>query len=249
MSSTTTRPLAEIIKDHVESMAGTEGDEAKSQKPLIVGIAGAVSAGKSTLSSNLKQELENMGHSTTVIGSDSFLMSNAELKSKGLSQRKGFPETYNEDEVKRFIQLLREIQNESDPITIPVYDHLTYDIKETERLEVDKSSKVVLFEGINALRFADLLDLKIYVDAKEEDLRNWFYHRWITLREKSKTEPSEFLKSFDHLDDEGFQNMLTYVWENINLPNIEQHIEPTKDAANIIVKKAADHSIEEIIRR
>jgi type I pantothenate kinase len=41
--------------------------------------------------------------------------------------------------------------------------------------------------------------------------------------------------------------MLEYVWVNINLPNIQENISPTKESADYIVKKASDHSIESVL--
>jgi type I pantothenate kinase len=234
--------LAQVIKDYVDKHAPhTQG----SRKAVIVGIAGPVSVGKSTMANHIKTSLEGMGHSTIVVSSDSFLMSNADMDAKGLRLRKGFPETYDEDAIRKFIASLHS--EDSSSTSIPIYDHLTYDIIPDEKQEITKTD-IVIFEGINVLRFAELLDLKIYVTVHEEDLRKWFYHRWMGLREKAKSGvPSEFLKSFAHLNDEEFQQMLEYVWVNINLPNIQENISPTKESADYIVKKASDHSIESVL--
>lgn len=36
------------------------------------------------------------------------------------------------------------------------------------------------------------------------------------------------------------------VWYTINLTNLVQHIEPTKERANVILNKAANHEIDRI---
>ena len=33
------------------------------------------------------------------------------------------------------------------------------------------------------------------------------------------------------------------VWTNINLPNLREHILPVRDLADIVIEKAADHSL------
>lgn len=212
--------------------------------PLIVGIAGGVSVGKSTFANSIRDELLKLEISSTVISGDSFLMSNSVLASKGLSERKGFPETYYDEDVKQFLQNMRDFDN-SQPISIPIYDHVIYDIRSDERQEIPKVA-VVLFEGITALRYSDLLDVSIYLDADEEVMKQWYITRWTNYREEIRANPSEFFKSLIHLDEKGFHDLLEHYWVNVNLPNLKQYIEPTKQVANIIVRKANTHEIEDI---
>lgn len=214
--------------------------------PVIVGIAGGVSVGKSTFANHIRSELEKDGLSSVVVSGDSFLMSNAVLESKGWSQRKGFPETYYEDDVRNFLHKVRAYDN-PEPITIPIYDHVIYDIRPGNERQVVPKAAVVLFEGITALRFADQLDLGIYLDAEEEDTRQWYITRWTNYREEIRLNPSEFFKPLMHLDEAGFLKLLEDFWVNLNLPNLKQYIEPTRQAANLIVKKSASHEIEDIV--
>jgi len=39
------------------------------------------------------------------------------------------------------------------------------------------------------------------------------------------------------------------VWDAVNGPNLVDHIEPTRDRADVVVVKGADHSIVEIVAR
>lgn len=221
-----------------------------SSLPLVVGIAGGVSVGKSTFAKHLQELIQNCGLSAAVVSADSFLMSNDVLKEKELMNRKGFPESFYEDHIREFLLRLQRQNIEKDRLlSIPIYDHLCYDIRAGESQEVPNTN-IVLFEGINVLRFHDYLDLSIYLEAKEEDMYNWFINRWINFRKEiAKREPIEFFKPYQGMSDEEFVRVLGGFWNNINVPNLRENIEPTKQFANAIVRKAADHSLVDIIRQ
>jgi len=36
------------------------------------------------------------------------------------------------------------------------------------------------------------------------------------------------------------------VWETVNLPNLREAIEPTRDAADVVLVKGADHSVTDV---
>ena len=40
--------------------------------------------------------------------------------------------------------------------------------------------------------------------------------------------------------------MAVGVWEAINLPNLREHIEPTRDHADVVVVKGPDHGVAEL---
>ncbi len=65
--------------------------------PFVVGIAGSVAVGKSTVA-RLLQELLGRWNDTPrveLVTTDGFLYPNAELQRRGLMRRKGFPESYD----------------------------------------------------------------------------------------------------------------------------------------------------------
>jgi type I pantothenate kinase len=209
---------------------------------VLVGMAGAVGVGKSTAAAGVAARLAaDHGLTATVVASDGFLHSTAELAERGLAHRKGFPESYDREAIDRFIDAVRA---GADPLEVPVYDHLFYDVQ-PEPVHV-RTAPVVIFEGVNVLQFADRLDLGVYVDAPEPVVRRWYVSRVLGLRDDAASVPGAYLHPFADVDDEAVTAMALGVWEAINLPNLREAIEPTRDDADVVIVKAADHSVVEV---
>ena len=51
---------------------------------------------------------------------------------------------------------------------------------------------------------------------------------------------------FAGMDDAELDAVARWTWTEINLPNLRQHIAPTRERADVVVHKAADHHIERI---
>src|SRR5690625_6883101 len=66
---------------------------------------------------------------------DGFLYPNAELESRGIMHRKGFPESYDRRRLLRFVS---DVKAGVAHVEAPVYSHLTYDIVEDERVVVER---------------------------------------------------------------------------------------------------------------
>jgi len=210
--------------------------------PVLVGLAGGVSVGKSTIAAALAERLATRhGLGTAVVASDGFLFSTVELSTRGLSTRKGFPESYDRDAIRAFIGAVRAGQ---DPLTVPVYDHLFYDV--VPDAQAVAAAPVVILEGVNVLHFADDLDLAVYVDADEPDMRRWFVRRVLGLRDEAADVPGAYLHPFATADDDAVAAMAIGVWEAINLPNLREAIEPTRDRADVVVVKGPDHDVVEL---
>ncbi len=226
-------PLADLVAERVAAHDGTS---------LLVGVAGGVSVGKSTIASRIADLLvEQHGLAASVVASDGFLHSTAELSARGLSTRKGFPESYDHDAISAFISAVRAGQ---DPLIVPVYDHLFYDV--LPDAQPVAAAPVVILEGVNVLHYADDLDIGVYVDAAEPDMRRWFVRRVLGLRDEAADVPGAYLHPFATADDDAVAAMAVGVWEAINLPNLREAIEPTRDHADVVVVKGPDHGIAEL---
>lgn len=203
----------------------------------IIGLAGSVAAGKSTLAAQLSKE--NPG--TEVVSTDGFLLPNAELERRGLLGRKGFPESYDAEALSRFLDALRA----GEPARIPLYSHQTYDIVPGQFRELLPPERVIV-EGINALqpRFtAGKLDLRLYLHAEETALFRWYRERLLRLRDDARTDPSSYFTRFLELTDDAWEGRIRQVWETVNLPNLHEHILPTRALADWVVEKEPDHSL------
>ena len=72
-------------------------------RPIVVGIAGAVSAGKSTFAAALGVRIGAHDLRVEVMSTDGFLFPNAELVERGLLAHKGFPESYDVIALRRLV--------------------------------------------------------------------------------------------------------------------------------------------------
>ena len=207
----------------------------------LIGLAGSVAAGKSTLAAQLAQNEQASGKSVEVVSTDGFLLPNATLELRGLLSRKGFPESYDAEAFTGFLTALRDGQ----PTRVPVYSHQTYDILAGSHREILRPDLVII-EGINALQpaFTDSkLDHKIYLHAEEIHLFTWYRERLLRLRNDARTDPASYFTRFLSLSDEHWEARIETIWETINLPNLHEHILPTRTLADAVLVKGLDHVI------
>lgn len=229
-----------LTRADTDTPAGTDAGPS-----AIIGMAGGVAVGKSTAAASLRAVLEDrLGLGCAIVSSDGFLLSNDALLARGIFHRKGFPESYDHAAIEDF---MGSIRRHAFPISVPRYDHLIHDVLPGS--DALGHSPVVLFEGVNTLGFAASLDLTIYIDADESSMRHWYLERVLELRRRSVDEPSAFFAAFAGLSDEEFASRAESIWESVNLPNLLDHIEPTRAMADIIIRKAPDHSIDSVLIR
>ncbi|MDX2165560.1 MAG: hypothetical protein SF182_00785 [Deltaproteobacteria bacterium] len=211
--------------------------------PFLVGVAGPVAVGKTTIVRALAPGLTAAGRSVQVLSTDSFLLANDALNAQGLLMRKGFPESYDSAAMRAALQRLRAGQ----AAAVPVYSHDVYDIVPNAS-EAIAAAAVILIEGIVALQppAADALDLAVYVDAEEEVVRGWFVARFERLTAEAAAQPASFYHPFASLPPEQVRQIAVATWDTINAPNLHDHIAPSAARADVVVRKAADHSIAEL---
>jgi type I pantothenate kinase len=205
---------------------------------LLIGVAGSVGVGKTTFAAALAKQLGGQ-----TISTDGFLMTNVELESRGLIDRKGFPESYDHAAIRTFISALR---NENWPVSVPLYSHELFDVVPGFELE---QSAVVIAEGINALQLPlrDSLDVAIYLHTEERIVEQWFVDRMLQFIVDAETNPGGFYDRFVAWDVERRTNFASHVWDTINLRNLRDHIAPTAINADWIVEFDADHRIERLV--
>ena len=175
-----------------------------------------------------------------MVATDGFLRPNEELAAAGTLLRKGFPETYDTPALVAFLDALRSGR----PGSVPVYSHATYDIVPGAMRRIE-GADVVMLEGVNALRpeLAERLDLRLFVDADEPVVRQWYVERFLGLVDLAEHDAGSFYRRFVDLDRAGRRAMAVVVWEGVNLVNLTDHILATRDAADVVVRKSADHTM------
>jgi type I pantothenate kinase len=220
--------------------------------PYIIGVAGSVAVGKSTFARILQALLRQWPDHPQVdlITTDGFLHPNRVLESRGIMNRKGFPESYD---TRNLLRVLREIKSGHEPVTAPVYSHVVYDIVDGERVVVNQPD-IVILEGLNVLQtgpsatefVSDYFDFSIYLDAAEEDVEQWYVERFLKLRESVFRDPSSFFRFYADLSDDEAVDVARGIWRDINGLNLRENIAPTRERASLIVHKTADHRVDHV---
>jgi len=223
--------LAAIIRDRAATV------------PLLVGIAGPVAVGKTTIVRALADELERGGRRVQALSTDAFLLSNDVLTARGLLMRKGFPDSYDAAAIGDALGALRA----GATARVRVYSHAVYDIV-PDATETIAPADVILVEGIVALQppTVDHLHLAVYVDAPEAAVREWFVERFARLTAAASADAASFYHPFAALPAEQVRQIAVVTWEAINGPNLREHIAPSAGRADVILRKAANHAIAEL---
>lgn len=228
--------------------------------PFVIGIAGSVAVGKSTTARVLKELLQRWPSSPKVdlVTTDGFLWPNAVLRRENLMERKGFPDSYDVGALLRFLSAIKSGQRN---VRAPLYSHLTYDVLEGQFTTIDRPD-ILIFEGINVLQtrelpkdgkvvpfVSDFFDFSIYIDAEEHLIHKWYIDRFMRLRETAFRDPNSFFHRYASLSTDAALAIAESLWANINLKNLHENILPTRPRADLILKKGADHLIEEVALR
>jgi len=233
---------------------------AESKVPYIIGVAGSVAVGKSTTARVLQALLARWPNTPKVdlVTTDGFLLPNAVLQSEGLMERKGFPESYDRPTLLRF---LADVKAGRRPVRAPIYSHLVYDVVPNQWVEVDRPD-ILIVEGLNVLQagqlprdgkeipyVSDFFDFSVFIDAEEDVLHKWYVDRFLTLRQTAFRDPKSYFHRYSGLDDKQATETATSIWERINLVNLRENILPTRRRAHLILKKAANHKVQEVSLR
>lgn len=229
-----------------------------SRIPYVIGVAGSVAVGKSTIARVLQALLSRWPDHPKVdlITTDGFLLPTAVLQKRGLMKRKGFPESYDRRALLRFLAQIKSGRTE---VSAPVYSHLIYDTIEGEVQKVSQPD-ILIVEGLNVLQtgtarkqrnqplmfVSDFFDFSIYIDAEEELIESWYVSRFLTLRETVFQNPASYFNRYSALSAEEAVAQAKLIWREINGPNLRDNIMPTRERARLVLRKGEDHRVEEI---
>ncbi len=255
-------PLSQLLNLYVTNTqqlhraSGDFLDRTAKRTPFIIGVAGSVAVGKSTVSRLLKELLSRWPTTPSValVTTDGFLYPNSVLEEKGLMSRKGFPESYDRLALLKFVA---DIKSGKESVKAPVYSHLTYDIVPESELVVN-SPDVVIVEGLNVLQppglgqevaLSDYFDFQIYVDAPTEEIESWYLERFRQLRESAFRNPESYFHKYAEIPLEVALKRAKEIWRTINLPNLEENIISTKSRATLVLQKGSKHRVERVLLR
>ena len=259
-------PLSRLLNLHVEALQELHGAATRflrkgdAKMPFIIGLAGSVAVGKSTTGRVLQALLARWpSHpSVELVPTDGFLFPNAVLEQRGLMTRKGFPESYD---LTRLLNFLAEVKSGRERIEAPVYSHLVYDVLPDQAIVIERPD-IVIVEGLNVLQPAklpkdgaaipfvsDFFDFSIYIDAADGLIEDWYVERFLRLRQTAFRDPASYFHRYATLSEEEAKAIGLSLWRTINLVNLTENILPTRQRADLILRKAQDHAVETVALR
>ena len=239
-------PLINLIRIYhraAEDLTFSKGiflQKAQANRPFIIGISGSVAVGKSTTSRLLQLLLQRTFPKAKVdmVTTDGFLFPNQVLIDKGILNRKGFPESYD---MPLLLNFLDTVKNGGD-VNIPVYSHEIYDIVPGLTQKISQPNFLIV-EGINVfqnpinqrLYMSDYFDFSIYIDADVKNIKTWYLAR---------KDENNYYHRFTKFTKEEALSLAQKTWKEINLVNLENYIEPTRNRAELILHKGDSHKID-----
>jgi len=259
-------PLSRLLNLYVEAAQTLHGSTAKflrksdGKMPFIIGLAGSVAVGKSTTARVLKALLSRWPSHPRVelLPTDGFLFPNAVLESRGIMQRKGFPESYD---LTRLLNFLADVKSGKERVEAPVYSHLVYDVLPDQPLVIERPD-IVIVEGLNVLQPAklpkdgeaipvvsDFFDFSVYIDAADNLIESWYVERFLRLRQTAFRDPASYFHRYAVLTEEEAIATGLALWRSINLVNLRENILPTRQRADLILRKGEDHAVETVALR
>ena len=228
--------------------------EANDVGPFVIAVAGSVAVGKSTFARVLRALLAQADRTVELVATDGFLWPTAILEKRNLMRRKGFPESYD---LERMLVFLAELKEGKSQLRVPVYSHELYDIVPGQFQTIDQP-QVLILEGLNVLQgssrdsaavAADYFDFSVYLDADENDVEQWYVERFSVLQRTVFQRPTSYFHHFKDLRPVEVRKTGQGIWRSINLPNLLQNIQPTRERASVILRKGQSHAVKEVLWR
>lgn len=256
-------PLSRLLNFYIDSNLQNQAVLEKflgiknQRVPYIISVAGSVAVGKSTSARVLQALLSRWSTHRRVelVTTDGFLHPNHILRERDMMQKKGFPQSYDIQNLVRFVS---DIKSGVPRVEAPVYSHLTYDILPGET-QIIEQPDILILEGLNVLQsgmdypqsphrvfVSDFVDFSIYVDAKEDLLHQWYVNRFLKFRKGAFSDPDSYFHSYAQLSEEEAINIANNIWLEINGKNLIQNILPTRERASLILTKGDNHAVEKV---
>ena len=255
-------PLSRLLNLYATGARRLHGDTSRflhrdsPATPFVIGVAGSVAVGKSTIARLLREMLSRWDDTPRVelVTTDGFLMPNAELERRGLMHRKGFPDSYDRRSLLRFVT---KVKSGAEEVRAPFYSHLSYDIIGDAEIVVRRPD-ILIVEGLNVLQppangnglaISDLFDFTIYVDARTSNIAHWYEERFLTLQQGAFTNPKSYFHRYANLTHDEAVARASEIWKSINEPNLLQNVLPTRSRADLVLRKGADHAVHSVLLR
>ena len=193
----------------------------KSERPVIIGIAGGSGSGKTTIANEISNQLHQNDRILTIT-QDSYYKDNENLS---MDERKKInydhPDAFD---MELLVKQLKDLMTYK-AVEMPVYDFTAH--TRSEKTIHTEPADIIILEGILVLsdeQLRDLMDIKVFVDT-DEDIR------FIRRLQRDTEQRGRTVNSVIN------QYLATVK------PMYNQFIEPTKRYANIIVPEGGENTV------
>lgn len=205
----------------------------KKKEPFLIGVAGGISSGKSSVCKKIIQELAKLNNQhpkhILVISLDSFYkkLTPEELK---LAERGELnldhPSAYDDELA---LETLTSLIQGKTTVEIPVYDKKSYRVAQDKTIRVtpDETPDILILEGILVFfypKIRDLCQMKLFVDC-DADTR---------LSRRVLRDMNEYSRNLD--------TILAYYQKYVK-PTFEEFCLPTKKFADVIIPRGAENLV------
>jgi uridine kinase len=183
-----------------------------SQRPYIVGISGGSASGKTSFLKHLSEAMPT--NNLCIVSQDNYYRP----KDQQLRDENGqinFDLPTSIDRAAFHADMQRLMRGESIRIKEYTFNNAAREVQEIEM----HPAPILIMEGLFIFHYAeirDALDLKVYIDARDE----------IKLERRLKRDRDE--RGYEH-------DVVLYQWNNHVMPSYMQFLRPYRDEADIIV--------------
>ena len=145
---------------------------------------------------------------------------------------------------------MTDIKAGKENVRAPIYSHLIYDVVHDEYINVDRPD-ILIVEGLNVLQPAplpkegelipyvsDFFDFSIYVDSEEDNICRWYVDRFLELKNTAFIDKQSYFHKYSSYTDIESRKIAEDLWKNINYKNLRNNILPTRQRADLILKKS-----------
>jgi type I pantothenate kinase len=88
--------------------------------------------------------------------------------------------------------------------------------------------------------------MSLYIDAEEEHIETWYIERFLLLQRTAFQQSHSFFRHYRDLPPAEAKEVARGIWREINQVNLRENILPTRERAHIVLRKTADHSVEQV---
>lgn len=200
--------------------------QAKEHKPIIVGVGGGTSSGKTTIANRIYQDLTNNNKKVIIISQDSFYK---ELTPHQLELVKTNDYNFDNPDAIEFELLKKALKSliaGEQNIQIPIYDFHKHQ-RSSETIKIPDNPSIIIIEGIFIFwdpEIRDMLNIKLFVDVDDDT-------RLLRRIRRDTVERSRDL------------NQVLISYEKYVKPGYSVFIEPTKRYADLIIPNGGSNEI------